>query len=483
MTSDINVLNLEEYDIDGEKGFLSSEMPPEALPNEYYAPWEKIATNIPQLVLTSQMKNAVENELPLLSVDQLTTLPELKRAYVLLTFMINAYVWSSNPPNEVVPDQLAQPLLQVSEKLGLPPIATYSSVVLWNYKVVDPSKPLNLENLTTGLTFTGSFDEAWFYLISVYFEKVGARCIEHGLKAVDAVNSADSAAFIDSMKQLAQGIDNLTAILNRMEEKCDPYVFYFRIRPFLAGWKNMAKAGLPNGVKYGPQGEFQEWAGGSNAQSSLIQYLDIILGVTHFCDGGKEQYPRKPIANESQYKRNDYLLNMREYMPGPHRRFLKAVGESTNIRQFVLSQDADTNVRLAYDTCISMLKNFREVHLSTIIRKYIMIPAAAERMQQSNTLRHGLANTHEAKPKEHVGTGGTALLKFLTQCRDETSDMAVTKWVKEYLKDAPSDAANRELSFIFDYNYNFMGFKDKAVNIQHIEDDENGDVDFFIHHW
>lgn len=483
MTTDINVLKLEDYDIDEKRGFLSSEMPPSALPHEYYAPWEKIATNIPQLLLTSQMKNVVENELPLLSIDQLSTLPELKRAYVLLTFMINGYVWSSTPPNECVPEALAQPLLQVSEKLGLPPIATYSSVVLWNYKIVDPSKPLDLENLTTGLTFTGSIDESWFYLISVYFEKVGARCIEHGLKAINAVNNADSAQFINSMKQLAQGIDDLTEILTRMDEKCDPYVFYFRIRPFLAGWKNMAKAGLPNGVKYGSEGGYQQWAGGSNAQSSLIQYLDLVLGVTHFTDAGQEKYPRKPIANESQYKRNDYLLNMREYMPGPHRSFLKTINETTNIRQFVLSQAEDTDVRLAYDTCISMLKNFRDVHLDTIIRKYIMIPAAAERMQQSNTMRQGLANTHDAKPKEQVGTGGTSLLKFLTQCRDETSDMAVTKWVKEYLKDGTADSANRELNFIFDYNFNFMGFKDKTVNIQHAEDDENGDVDFFIHHW
>ncbi|CAD1784476.1 similar to Saccharomyces cerevisiae YJR078W BNA2 Putative tryptophan 2,3-dioxygenase or indoleamine 2,3-dioxygenase, required for de novo biosynthesis of NAD from tryptophan via kynurenine [Maudiozyma barnettii] len=481
MTGGIHILDLHKFDVDEKNGFLSSELPLDHLENTYYKPWETLATNIPRLLLTNQLKPEVENRLPLLSIDQLTSLQELKRGYVLLTFIINGYVWSINPPNEIIPDSLALPLLEVSKKLGLPPVATYSSVVLWNYKLVDNTKEISLENLTTGLTFTGSFDEAWFYLISVYFEKIGAQCVEHGLKAIDAVTANDSVSFIESMKLLAMSIDNLTDILKRMDEKCDPYVFYFRIRPFLAGWKNMAKVGLPHGVKYGPNGEYQQWSGGSNAQSSLIQYLDLVLGVTHFSDGGQQQYPRKPITNESQFKRNSYLLDMRQYMPQPHRSFLKEVGEKTNIRQYVLKQSSESAERFAYDTCISMMKNFRDVHLG-IIKNYILIPARAERMNETNVMRNGLATTHNNK--NHVGTGGTSLVKFLTQCRDETSDMAVTKWVKEYLKDDNVEHSNLEMNFIFDYNYNFVGFKDKVSNIQLIEDeDENTDVDFFIHHW
>ncbi|KAG0669688.1 hypothetical protein C6P45_003431 [Maudiozyma exigua] len=480
-----NKIDVSEFDIDENKGFLSPELPLQKLPNEYYSNWETVATNIPQLLLTSQMKRTVDERFPLLKIDQLQTLPELKRAYVLLTFITNAYVWCTNPPNEVIPDNLAEPLLQVCEELELPPTATYSSVVLWNYNVVDSSQPLNLENLSSGLTFTGSFDEAWFYLISVYFEKIGSQCIKYGLRAVESINHGDNVSFLENMKLLASSIDRLTEILKRMDEKCDPYVFYFRIRPFLAGSKNMAKAGLPHGIRYGTNGEYQQWSGGSNAQSSLVQYLDLLLGVTHFSDGGKEHYPRKLITNESQFKKNSYLLNMRQYMPAPHRHFLEYVDQVTNIRQYVLSQGTDSCERLAYDTCISILKNFRDVHLG-IIKKYILIPARAERMNETNVKRQGLANSKSSNVNGHVGTGGTSLVKFLTQCRDETSDMAVTKWVQEYLKrdeGAASEHTNLEMNFIFDYNYDFIGFKDKTSNIHLTEDEESGDVDFFIHHW
>lgn len=479
MSNKIEALNLEDYDISEEKGFLSSDLAAVKLSNPYYSQWEEIATKIPLLILTSQLKPAIENELQLLKIDQLITSSDLKRGYVLLTFIINGYVWSSNPPNEVIPDALAYPLLEISSKLGLPPVVTYSSVVLWNYRTIDETKSLDMQNLTTDLSFTGSFDEAWFYLISVYFEKVGAQAIKYGLRAIDSVNQNNSELFIENMKALAESISQLTAVLNRIEEKCDPYVFYFRIRPFLAGWKNMEKVGLPSGVKYGYNGEYQQWAGGSNAQSSLIQYLDLVLGVTHFNSEGKQQFSKNTISNEGQYKRNAYLLNMQNYMPQLHRKFLQDVNNISNIRQYVISQNKDSNIKLAYDTCIAMLKLFRDYHL-TIIKKYILTPANAEKIHDTTVLRNGLANTHNAK--NHIGTGGTSLVNFLSQCRDETSDMAVTKWVRQALKNKTPNNSNLEMNLLFDYNYNFIGFKDKNSNVQ-LADDEHSDVDFFVHHW
>jgi indoleamine 2,3-dioxygenase len=73
-----------------------------------------------------------------------------------------------------------------------------------------------------------------------------------------------------------------------MYEKCSPPIFYHQIRPFLAGSKNMAAAGLPDGVFYDTgngNGKWRQHSGGSNAQSSLIQFFDIVLGIEHRSTG------------------------------------------------------------------------------------------------------------------------------------------------------------------------------------------------------
>ena len=46
----------------------------------------------------------------------------------------------------------------------------------------------------------------------------------------------------------------------------------------------MAVAGLPNGVFYDEgngKGEWRQYSGGSNAQSSLIAFCDVVLRVEH----------------------------------------------------------------------------------------------------------------------------------------------------------------------------------------------------------
>lgn len=177
----------------------------------------------------------------------------------------------------------------MAEHLGLPPTATYAALNLWNYKTVDPTIPLSVpDNLRVLHSFTGTDDEAWFYLISVAIESRGAHTIPLMIQCMEAVRRGDHWKVVQGLDALRICINELGLILERMYERLDPQVFYFHIRPFLAGSKGMATAGLPRGVYYDEgegKGEWRQYSGGSNAQSSLIQFFDIILGVQHYSGG------------------------------------------------------------------------------------------------------------------------------------------------------------------------------------------------------
>ena len=109
--------------------------------------------------------------------------------------------------------------------------------------------------------------------------------------AVAAARRGDAATVTSCLCTFAERLDDLGALLRRMNDSCDPSYFYSRIRPFLAGSKNMADAGLPHGVMWDDgsgKSEYVQYSGPSNAQSSLIQFFDIVLGIEHLPTGEKK---------------------------------------------------------------------------------------------------------------------------------------------------------------------------------------------------
>jgi hypothetical protein len=104
------------------------------------------------------------------------------------------------------------------------------------------------------------------------------------LDAMGAVSAKRYDLVLAALIQFKYCVRDMGSILRRMNERCSPDVFYRDIRPFLAGSKNMALAGLPNGVFYDEsdgKGKWRQYSGGSNAQSSLVAFCDVVLGVQH----------------------------------------------------------------------------------------------------------------------------------------------------------------------------------------------------------
>src|SRR5262249_46857917 len=228
----------------------------------------------------------------------------LQRAMLILSIFGNSYVWGGAKPATVIPRGIALPLWTVAEKLGQPPIATYASLALYNWRLLDKNGPLELGNLGALQLFFGGSDEQWFYLTSVAIEAKGAPALKAIVDARNAAASGRVDDLADNLKRIASAFADMRETLLRVEEKCDHYIYYHRVRPFLAGW---GEAGvIYEGISDTPQ----KFVGASAAQSSLLQSLDAGLGVTHRDDGT-----------------HPFLLAMRHYMPPAHRRFIEALDD------------------------------------------------------------------------------------------------------------------------------------------------------------
>jgi indoleamine 2,3-dioxygenase len=235
------------------------------------------------------------------------------------------------------------------------------------------------------------------------------------LAAMEAVESNDAAAIISGLRFFAESMIDIGRLLERMDERCNPQVFYHTIRPFLAGSMNMEAAGLPNGVFYDEgngKGSWRKYRGGSNGQSSLLQFCDAVLSVNHSRSGG-------------------FHTEMRGYMPGPHARFLDDVESIASIRSYVDSHQDNTELLASFNEAVASLKRFRDKHIALVTR-YIVIPSRMGKPDKNNSRRDiASASTKLASEKgqtqELVGTGGTKLIPFLRTSRDETGETAVTQ--------------------------------------------------------
>ncbi|KAH8427068.1 indoleamine 2,3-dioxygenase [Aspergillus melleus] len=402
------------HDVFIDNGFLPPDLPLEALPNPYFEPWETIATNIVSLVSTRKLRGAIQS-MPVLSTEELTSEAEWRRAYVLLVFIIQAYVWSESTPEEIIPPSISIPLLEIVAHFDLPPAATYTGFCLWNYKVLDPARSSeDPANLATLLTFTGTEDEEWFFLTSVAIEARGARMISQLLRILWAADQNDTKAATIQLQAFREDLRGVTTVLSRVRERCQPHVFYHHLRPFLNGTKNMSQEGLPRGVIFDDGTGFQEYrqySGGSNAQSSLIQLFDIALGIEH-----------EPSAGS-------FMEDMRQYMPGDHRRFLEDMTTVGNIRDYVAQNGQDEELEQMYGLALDALRELRDVHLH-IVTQYIvaqsstplgdMDTSAVNRRTDvaSSTMNQPGGKSQTNSSGVLRGTGGTPLIQFLKKVRD-----------------------------------------------------------------
>jgi indoleamine 2,3-dioxygenase len=111
---------------------------------------------------------------------------------------------------------------------------------------------------------------------------------------------------------------------------------------------------------------------------------------------------------------------MRTYMPREHREFLDVAEKLPSIRDFVESRPDDKTLVDAYNSCLQQLSNWRSRHTG-VVTTHIVNQARkqkpAEVRPDPEEVRDGLSVKDEYALQ---GSGGSALIPFLKQARQET---------------------------------------------------------------
>jgi indoleamine 2,3-dioxygenase len=371
--------------LDSKRGFLPLQDPLNRLPQAFDA-WEDAATTLPKLFASDHTRSTLE-ALPPFPLDAISQDRERERAMVLLSYLGHAYVWGGPQPAEVLPQRLAVPWHTIASSLARPPVLSYSSYALHNFVRFDPARDVECGNLALIQNFLGGIDEEWFILVHVDIERKAAPGLAVLHACLDA-SETDDAEHVESLLATVQAaIDSMYAVLKRMPDWCDPYIYYHRVRPYIHGWKNHPD--LPQGLIYEGVGAYggrpQQFRGETGAQSAIVPSLDALLGITH-----KEDMLRT------------YLMEMRSYIPPVHRSFIESLEQRGSVRPFV-QRCGRAKLTEAYNACVEGVERFRSLHLEYAAR-YIF--------HQAQT---------DPKNPHAVGTGGTPFMPYLTKHRDETA--------------------------------------------------------------
>jgi indoleamine 2,3-dioxygenase len=379
------------YHVHSQHGFLPTPDPLAQLPTAF-AGWEAVARELPKLLVAGAVRRSIE-QLPLLKVSALQGEHQLERAMMVLSYFGHALVWGEATPTLQLPANLAVPWYAVAQRLSRPPVRSYASYALHNWRRLDPTGPIALGNIVLLQNFLAGVDEEWFILIHVDIEaRVAPALIAFG-PAQAAVRADQGEELERCLSTVATALEHAYATLLRMPERCDPYIYYQRVRPYIHGWKN--HPALPEGIVYeGVEaygGAPQQFRGETGAQSSIIPALDAVLGITHKND------PLRP-----------YLMEMRDYMPREHRAFIEVLEQGPSVRDYVIAHHTEQPaLRDAYNACIHWITEFRAKHLEYAAR-YIH--------QQSQ---------RDVDNPTTVGTGGTPFMPYLKKHRDETLEYMI----------------------------------------------------------
>lgn len=462
------------------RGFLPVRDPLRRLPTQttlYTSPpllfdvLEALGDDLPKLLLCGNATLRQEIETRLNAVVAKTLPSSLsseveERLLLLLSFISHAYVWGRSPSStttstvhdcDSIPTPLADLWKEVARRRGRPPILTYSSFNLFNWRRIDKTGPVALGNIACLNNFLGGLDEEWFRCVHIHVEaeSVGAlramlRYVEESekLNSSDSTNNSGNRSGIwsssgktplllslleEALSEITICLATIRAVLARMGEGCDPHIYYSRVRQYMSGWRN--NPALPHGLLYGKEKEGKtgggakedvkgqkekaaaglrerrQYYGETGAQSCILPAVDAFLGIIHEMDSMRE-----------------YLLEMRDYVPRAHLAFLLRLESlHPSVREIVAQQEDGRQVGRGGERGVKGGTGEREIsgavveissdHERTLPTAY---DQAVKALARFRALHLHAADTYINKPAESLGTGGSDFRVYLRKHHRDT---------------------------------------------------------------
>ncbi|KAF9969296.1 hypothetical protein BGZ73_008396 [Actinomortierella ambigua] len=371
---------LPSFMVGTQNGFLPRQDPLERLPDEYKELEEllqKMTLTLPDgspgLLAQGKFGEACKS-LPQYDLSKVTDSEVLSALYRDYTFLASSYLLEPCDINyrktgdyglgrQVLPKNIAVPLVQVADKIGAKPFMEYAlSYALYNYRRVDKSKGLVWGNLELIRAFSGDPSEKGFIISHVTMVAHSGNLVANALKTLEAATMHDREQFNKSLKSVVDTYQVINQEMDTMWQRSLP-ADYLKFRTFIMGTKNQPM--FPNGVIYeGCWDEPVVFRGESGANDSMVPMGDNLLQLT-------ENMPSNPLTA--------VLRDFRTYRPSNHAQFLEWVekrARQVNVRQFA---EQDPNSAVIYLAAVDQIRNFRNRHWSftkEYIIKYTSHPVA-----------------------------------------------------------------------------------------------------------
>jgi indoleamine 2,3-dioxygenase len=381
-------MELSDYGMSRERGYLSHyEIDQIELP-EVFDPVLEAASNLSALITTGRVRHWLDMLPELALVDWARTAPEeeVRTAMVHYSFLVQAYVWSEPTPPRHLPANLSRPICAIADRLGQAPLLPYSAYVLDNWYRLDKAGPITLENIAMYQNFLGGADENWFVLVHVAIEAEAGVLLDNAARLVGVARAKDESEAIRLLREMDAAWERIYAHFARMPERCDPYIYFHRVRPYIHGWANnpaLSEGGLVYEGVERFAGKPQAFRGQTGSQSSIVPAMDALFGVAHSDD---------PLRQ--------FLDELHSYRPLEHRRFIEDLAAQSTLRAFV-SGSGNAELRAAFNACLEQSARFRTRHLEY---------AASYINKQAGSIPGN---------DPDVGTGGTPFMRYLKKHRDE----------------------------------------------------------------